>query len=338
MNKPIVHHQPFWKSIRKVKFDRFVLAILGMILLGRFFPQVGIYRGPINLSIIADIGVSLIFLFYGMRLSPEKLRSDLSNWHLHLVVQLVTFIVFPVVVLFAMHYLATPSTQLLWLGVFFMAALPSTVSSSVVMVSIAKGNIPAAIFNASISALVGVFITPVWMGLVLTSGNGQMGDISGVIVKLIVQVLVPVTVGMLLNRRFGAWAQEHGKGLRMFDQSIILMIVYMSFSESFSKNLFAQLSWSNLLALAAGLLVIFYVIYGLISIVSKALGFNREDRITALFCGSKKSLVHGTVMSSIIFSGVGNLGIILLPIMMYHAMQLILISFIAQRVSEEVED
>lgn len=337
MKKQTIHHQPFWRSIRKVKFDRFVLAIIGMILLGRFFPQVGIYRGPINLDIISDIGVSLIFLFYGMRLSPQKLRSDLGNWHLHLVVQLATFIVFPLIVLVAMHLLSTPATQLLWLGAFFMAALPSTVSSSVVMVSIAKGNIPAAIFNASISALVGVFITPVWMGLVLTSGNGQMGDLSGVIVKLIVQVLVPVTVGMLLNRRWGDWATRHGRQLKLFDQSIILMIVYMSFSESFSQNLFAQLAWMDLLALAFGLVVLFYIVYGLISIVSKALGFNREDRITALFCGSKKSLVHGTVMSSIIFSGMGNLGIILLPIMVYHAMQLVLVSFIAQRMSEEVE-
>lgn len=338
MKKSTIHHQPFWKSIRKVKFDRFVLAIMGMILLGRFFPQVGIYRGPINLDIISDIGVSLIFLFYGMRLSPQKLRSDLGNWHLHLVVQLATFIVFPLIVLVAMHFFSTPATQLLWLGVFFMAALPSTVSSSVVMVSIAKGNIPAAIFNASISALVGVFITPVWMGLALTSGNGQMGDLSGVIVKLILQVLVPVAVGMLLNRRLGDWATRHGRQLKLFDQSIILMIVYMSFSESFSKHLFDQLSGIYLLVLAGGIITLFYTVYGLISVTSKALGFNREDRITALFCGSKKSLVHGTVMSSIIFSGMGNLGIILLPIMVYHAMQLVLVSFIAQRMSEEVEN
>lgn len=307
-----------------------------MVVLGKIFPQAGIYHGSVDLGLVSDIGVSLIFLFYGIKLSPEKLRSDLSNWQLHIVIQVATFIIFPLAVLLAMHIFATPATQLLWLGAFFMAALPSTVSSSVVMVSIAKGNIPAAIFNASTSALIGVFITPLWMGLVLSSTNGQMGDLSGVVIKLIVQVLLPVSIGMVLNRRFGEWAGRHSKGLKNFDQSVILLIVYTSFSESFSKNLFDQLSWASLIALAAGLLVIFYVMYGLISATSKALSFNREDRITALFCGSKKSLVHGTVMSSIIFSGVGNLGIILLPIMMYHAMQLIMVSFIAQKMSEEV--
>lgn len=326
-----------WATVKKVKFDSFVLAILLMIILGRLFPQVGIYRGGIDLDKLSDVGVSLIFFFYGLKLSPEKLRSDLGNWHLHMVVQLATFIVFPVVVLVAMHFFSTPETNLLWIGAFFMAALPSTVSSSVVMVSIAKGNVPAAIFNASISSLAGVFITPVWMGLVLTSSNGQMGDLSGVILKLILQVLVPVAVGMLLNRRFGKWAGRHAGGLKIFDQSIILSIVYMSFSESFHKNLFAELSAIDLLILTAGIITLFYLVYGLIDVVSKSLKFSREDRITALFCGSKKSLVHGTVMSSILFGGMGNLGIILLPIMVYHALQLVMVSFIAQRMGEEIE-
>jgi len=329
-------HQSFWKSIRKVKFDKFVLAIGAMILLGKIFPQVGIYRGAVDLDKISDIGVSLIFFFYGLKLSPDKLRSDLGNWRLHIVVQLATFVAFPLIVLAAMHFLSTPATYLLWLGAFFMAALPSTVSSSVVMVSIAKGNIPAAIFNASISSLAGVFITPIWMGVVLSSSSTQMGDLSGVIIKLVVQVLVPVAIGIALNRFWGKWAAGHSRGLKLFDQSIILSIVYMSFSESFHKNLFAQLAWSDLLLLVVGVITLFYLVYGLIAVVSKQLGFSREDRITALFCGSKKSLVHGTVMSSILFAGMGSLGIILLPIMVYHALQLVMVSFIAQRMGEEV--
>lgn len=327
----------FFSSLKNVKFDRFVLAIIGMIILGRIFPQAGIYRGPVNLDLLSDIGVSLIFLFYGIKLSPEKLRSDLGNWRLHLVVQLVTFILFPLLALVGLKLFSTPQTWLIWVGVFFMASLPSTVSSSVVMVSIAKGNVPAAIFNASVSSLVGVFLTPLWMGVVLSGSSSQMGDISGIIIKLIIQVLVPVSVGMLLNRRFGAWANRNDKRLKMFDQSIILMIVYVSFSESFSKNLFAELSTLSLFALAGGIIVLFYITYESLNLASKLMRFNREDRITALFCGSKKSLVHGTVMSSILFSGMGSLGIILLPIMMYHAIQLVIISFIAQKMSLQVK-
>lgn len=330
-------HKSIWATIKRVKFDNFVLAILVMILLGKFFPQAGIYRGPVDLDKLSDVGVFLIFFFYGLKLSPDKLRSDLGNIKLHAVVQIATFILFPLIVMVAMHFFLTPATYQLWLGAFFMAALPSTVSSSVVMVSIAKGNVPAAIFNASLSSLVGVFITPLWMGFVLASGRMQMGDMSGVIVKLICQVLFPVAAGMLLNRRWGNWALSHAKSLKLFDQSIILSIVYMSFSESFSRNLFSELSYVNFMALLLGVILLFYLVYGIISITSKSFGFNREDRITALFCGSKKSLVHGTVMSSILFAGMGSLGILLLPIMVYHALQLVIVSFIAQRMGDEVE-
>lgn len=319
----------FRELLARAGFDSFLLALLGMIGLAAWRPEFGAENGPLPLEEIANYGVSLIFFFYGLRLSPAKLREGLGNWRLHLVVQLATFLVFPLLVLGVYGTVVRGSTQLLWLGTFYLAALPSTVSSSVVMVSIAGGNLPGAIFNASISSLIGVFLTPLWMGLFLTASAGSY-DLWGVIGKLTLQVVAPVVLGILLHGRLGAFAERNRKPLRLFDQAIILLIVYTSFCESFSRKLFAGYQTTDLVGLGASMLALFFLVYGLIHGVCRLLGFSQADRITALFCGSKKSLVQGTVMSRVLFPDANVVGIVLLPIMLYHALQLLAASIIAQ--------
>ncbi|AUD02803.1 bile acid:sodium symporter family protein [Spirosoma pollinicola] len=322
--------------LARVGLDWFILALLGMIGLARLFPGPGIQDGPFSLSTLTNVGVSLIFFFYGLRLNFEQLKAGLRNYRLHLVIHITTFIVFPAVVLLARSFLMTPDTELLWLGIFYVAALPSTVSSSVVMVSIAGGNIPAAIFNASISSLIGVFITPLWMSFLLTSTNGQY-DLGSVIGKLTLQVIAPVVLGILLNRRLGWFSERYKSYLRYFDQFTILLIVYTAFCESFSLNLFARYSVADLVGLAAMMLALFFLIFGFVHLLSRLFNFNREDRITALFCGSKKSLVQGSVMANVLFPGT-IAGVVLLPIMIYHALQLIVASIIAQSMAHRVQE
>lgn len=322
------------KGLAKVGLDGFILALLGMIILAWLWPGGGTAEGPVSLSDLANYGVSIIFFFYGLKLSKEKLVAGLGNWKLHMLVQGSTFILFPLIVL-PCKALLPDDLHLLWLGAFFLASLPSTVSSSVVMVSIAEGNIPAAIFNASISSIVGVFITPLWMGLVNTGQTGEdisFGDIVG---KLVLQVLVPVAIGILLNPRWGKWAERYKVQLKYFDQTIILIIVYTAFCESFEKNMFASLTWLELGGLAVAVLILFFVAYACISGICRLLGFRYEDRVTATFCGSKKSMVHGTVMSKVLFPGSTVTGILLLPLMLYHALQLIIVSLIARRMVEK---
>ncbi len=314
----------------KLKIDNFILALIGAIILAKIFPKPAMYDGIINLSLITDVGITLIFFFYGLKLNLKNLKQDLSNWKLHLVVQLSSFILFPLLVF--PFYLLLKSTDyyLIVLGFFFLASLPSTVSSSVVMVSIAKGNIPSAIFNASISSLIGIFITPTLMAIVISSNTIEISDFSHIIFKLIIQVLLPVIAGLILNRYFGKWAYRNANFLKLFDQTIILLVVYHSFSESFVLGLFDDSSFADILLIFLGTTVLFIIAYFLIQKVSTTLKFSREDKITATFAGSKKSLVHGTVMAGIIFDGFSGVGIILLPIMIYHAMQLVLVSWIAQ--------
>jgi len=330
-DKATTSYQPF-ALLKKSGIDGFILALIAMIVLAYWWPEGGTGTGPLSLSKLANYGVSVIFFFYGLKLNRAKLRADLSNWKLHALIQGSTFILFPLLLLPVKNFLHDDYLQLLWLGCFFLASLPSTVSSSVVMVSIAKGNIPAAIFNASISSLLGVFITPLWMGLAGTTAVESL-ELTGIYQKLILQVLVPVALGMLLNKHLGHFAERNSKTLRYVDQSIILLIVYTAFCESFEQHMFSDLGTVDLVVLSVVLLGLFFLVYEIIAGVSRLLQFNTPDRITATFCGSKKSLVHGTVMASVLFANSTITGLLLLPLMLYHAMQLIMVSFIARKLS-----
>jgi len=313
----------------KNKFiDPFVMALLIVVFVAYLLPYPGTRHSPFHLNTVAEIGVSIIFLLYGVQLGPERLRSGLHNTRLHLLVHTSTFVLFPLILILLKPLFVTEFLQQVWLPFFFLAALPSTVSSSVVMVSIAGGNIPAAIFNASISSLLGIFITPLWMSVYLEKQHGDF-ELSNVIIKLLLQVLLPVIIGMLLHKKFGKAATDNRGKLKLFDQSVILLIVYCSFSESFYDGVFKGFEWHYLFALLLMVIVLLFMVYGIVWLISNSLRLQREDRITAVFCGSKKSLIHGSVMSKVLFAGMSSSGLVLLPLMLYHATQLFIISIIA---------
>jgi sodium/bile acid cotransporter 7 len=125
--------------------------------------------------------------------------------------------------------------------------------------------------------------------------------------------------------------------LKKFDQLIILLIVFTAFSESFYQKMFEGQSLAELTLLSGSMLLLFLVMMGVMHLVSIYLGFSREERITVLFCGSKKSLVQGAVMGKVLFPDPVLLGVILLPLMVYHALQLIAGSAIAQRMALSLE-
>jgi len=312
------------------KIDKFVVAIATTVLLAYIFPQFGSKSSPVNLNLLASIGVSLIFFFYGLKLSPEKVKVGLKNWKLHLLVQASTFLIFPIIVLLFLPFVHSEHNRSIWLAIFFLASLPSTVSSSVVMVSIAKGNIPAAIFNASISGLIGIVITPLWMGLFLNNSNSNF-DLGEIYIKLLTEVLLPLILGLFLHRFFAKQAAKYNTYLSTFDKSVILLIIYKSFATSFDENVFSSLEASNFVVIVICVILLFFFVYYFTGIVSNKLGFNREDKITAQFCGTKKSLVHGTIFSKILFQNAASIGIVLLPIMLFHGFQIFIISIIANK-------
>ncbi|MBU2940786.1 bile acid:sodium symporter [Lacinutrix sp. C3R15] len=316
----------------KIKVDRFVLSIIIVIGLAYIFPQWGAPESKIPIDTIGAIGISLIFFFYGLKLSPSKLKEGVKNWKLHLLIQTSTFLIFPLLVLALQPFIQNKEQETIWLAFFFLAALPSTVSSSVVMVSIAKGNIPAAIFNASISGIIGIVLTPLWMGLFVKNAQADFNFID-IYTKLIIQIILPVVIGVLLQRYLGEFALKHSKKLTLFDKSVILLIIYKSFANSFNDNIFSSVSVLDLLLLFILVLILFSMLFYAIGFLAKKMKFTIEDQITAQFCGTKKSLVHGTVFSKIIFGNIATIGIILLPIMLFHATQILLISIVASKMS-----
>ncbi|MGN6495493.1 MAG: bile acid:sodium symporter family protein [Agriterribacter sp.] len=319
-------------ALRRFGIDAFQIAIIMAIVVAYFLPGPGIKKDGFTLEQLTSFGLSLIFFFYGLKLSFHKLRSELRNWRMHIVVHLSTFVLFPLLGFLILPFFKQEN-HLFWLGTFYLCALPSTVSSSVVMVSIAGGNIPAAIFNASLSTLAGIFITPLWMLPVLEAGGETMhpGDIM---LKLVWQVLLPVILGLLLNSKAGWLAEKYKIQLRYFDQTIIVLIIYTAFCHAFYEKAFEGFSMLTLLLMAAGMSVLFFLVFFLLRKICTLLRFSRGDTITVLFCGSKKSLVHGTVMSRVLFPASAAVSVILLPLMMYHALQLIFVSIIAQKMAD----
>lgn len=317
------------------KIDIFIVLLLVMILLAWVIPGLGVTEEWYSLDNLSDIGISLIFFFYGLKLSPSQVMQGLNNYKLHFVVQFSTFILFPILVISALPFINTEEGHMLWLAVFFLAALPSTVSSSVVMVSMAKGNVPGSIFNASISGLIGIIATPLWMGLFM-EGDSQGFDFADSLVSLMIKILLPVILGLMLHKYLGKIAVNNSKLLAWFDKSVILAIVYKSFSESFESGLFDSIGMVDFGILVLVVVALFVLVYQIVNRLAVQLKFNREDRITAIFNGSKKSLVHGTVMSKVLFGNMASQGIFIVPIMIYHALQLIVISFIAQKMRKEV--
>ncbi|MCC6288423.1 MAG: bile acid:sodium symporter [Chitinophagaceae bacterium] len=323
-------------QLGRLGIDGFLVGIIAAILLAYFFPQPGIITEPVSLEQVAGYGISVIFFFYGLRLNFKKLAVELINWRMHIIVQLTTFIVFPLIALAVKPFFNADS--ILWLGIFYLCTLPSTVSSSVVMVSIADGNVPAAIFNASISTLLGVFITPLWM-IPFIEEKAVHTNTSSIILKLVMQVVVPVCCGLLFHKYGSAFAEKYKKRLKLFDQSVILLIIYTSFCHSFYNHSFEAFSIDTLLYLCAGMSALFFIVYYLTKYICKLFKFQQRDSTTVLFCGSKKSLVHGTVMSKVLFSATLPVSIILLPVMIYHSLQLIFVGVIAQRVrKKEIAD
>ncbi|MDN3204786.1 bile acid:sodium symporter family protein [Algoriphagus sediminis] len=324
------------KLLQKVGFNGFLLGLFSAIFLAYLFPSAGSSDSEFPWKPIINIGIAIVFFLYGVKLDPKQLKEGLANWKLHLLIQSITFLLFPALVVLILRWIPWIDDDFK-LGITYLSALPSTVSAAVVMVSMAGGNLPAAIFNASVSSLIGVFITPAWMGIL---GNGVEGaeiDMLPTVFELTYKVILPVCVGALLHGKIFPLIQTHLKKLKYIDQTVIMMIVFTTFSDSFSQRVFSPYKTATLFQVAFLMLALFLFIWMLISIISRILGFDLKDRITALFCGSKKSLVHGVVIGKILFPNPEVLSLVLLPVMLYHIQQLIIGSAIAQYFSRKTE-
>ena len=314
--------------------NAFLWLLVLMVLMGYLIPYREGYNAYFNLGTFIDWGIVIIFLLYGLKLNLREVLNDVKNWKLHLLVQIATFVLFPLLVMPFYKIAQGNEFYVLWLSIYFLACLPSTVSSSVVMVSIAKGNVPSAIFNASISGLIGIFATPMLMHPFMESSSGGAVDQVAIIQQLLLKVLLPIVLGLLLNPLCKKFIERYGKLIGKFDRLIILLIVYESFSTAFVNRIFGSVPPITFAIIAVAVVGMFFIVYYLLQWASHRLHFNREDTITTTFCGSKKSLVHGSLFMMVLGIPDDNKVMFLLPIMLYHSFQLFYVSWLANRIGK----
>jgi solute carrier family 10 (sodium/bile acid cotransporter), member 7 len=319
----------------QVKFlpDNFTLALIGTLVLASLLPCRG--AAAVTVDHLTNLAIALLFFLHGAKLSRKAVIAAAGHWRLHVLVLLATFVLFPLFGLAFKPLLSPLVTPTLYAGILFLCTLPSTVQSSIAFTAMAKGNVPAAVCSASASSIIGIFVSPVLAGLVLSSHVGTDSNLR-TIGEIVLQLFVPFLGGQLLQPLIGAWIERHGSIVSMVDQGSILLIVYSAFSEAVGEGLWHKVPPSAL----AGLLVADGVLLAAALIttglVSKWLGFPRADRVTIVFCGSKKSLSQGITMAKLIFAS-HAVGAAILPLMLFHQIQLMVCAALAQRWGRRAE-
>ena len=315
--------------IRRLRPDVFVMALTGTVAIATLLPCQGTSARIFH---AAGIGaIAALFFLQGARLSREAILARMTNWKLHAAIAGTTFVLFPVLgsalITLAPHALGGT----LVLGVLFLCALPSTVQSSIALTSIAQGNVAGAVCAATASSLIGLLLTPLLFGFLAHMRGGGM-DASGMW-QVLAQLLLPFVADHLLRPWIGAWVARNKSLLAITDRGSILLVVYTAFSAAVVHGIWQQLPPAMLGALAivvAGLLAAALLIT---SAGARAFGFAHADEVAAVFCGSQKSLVAGIPIASVLFAG-PTLGVVVLPIMIYHLMQLVVCAWLARRYAE----
>ncbi|MBP2212899.1 sodium/bile acid cotransporter 7 [Rhodococcus ruber] len=311
------------------RLDPFLVGILTTVAVAGLLPASGTALNIFTWA--AKIAIGLLFFLYGARLSTREAFEGLRHWRLHLTILATTFALFPLLGLATKMLVPTVLTEPLYLGVLYLCLLPSTVQSSIALVSVARGNIAGAVVSASASSLLGIVVTPLLVALTMTT-QGVTFSASAVL-DIVLMLLVPFLVGQLLRRWIGGWVGRHGGPLRIVDRGSILLVVYVAFSRGMNEGIWSSLSLGRLLALAGVCLVLLALVLALTWFGAPRLGFAYEDRATILFCGSTKSLATGLPMATVLFPG-QPIGLIVLPLMLFHQIQLLVCAAIAARLAK----
>jgi sodium/bile acid cotransporter 7 len=276
---------------------------------------------------VVKIAIALLFFLHGAKLSREAVVAGLTHWRLHLTILAFTFVLFPALGLaISRSGLLSPTLSS---GMLFLCCLPSTVQSSIAFTSIGRGNVAAAVCAASASNLLGIFLTPVLVSL-LMHAHGETGGAWASIEPIIIQLLLPFVAGQLVRPWVGPWIDRHKTLVGRVDRGSILLVVYSAFSAAVIGGIWHKVSIPELLLLLVVCVALLAVIMAATMFGSRLLGFSKPDEVAIVFCGSKKSLASGVPMAGILFPG-ATAGILVLPLMLFHQIQLMACSVLAQR-------
>ena len=310
-------------------FEPFILMLLGTVLLASLLPPRGAFVGVFGT--IADAAIVLLFFLHGAKLSREAIIEGVRRWRLHGATFLVTYGLFPLIGLAvaALHVV----DGALATGIVFLTLLPSTVQSSIAFTAMARGNVAAAVCGASFSNLAGIFLVPLLVAAVIHT-TGSAGSSWAAAETIVLQLLVPFIAGHLLRPVIGGFVGRHKQLMTVVDRGSILLVVYTAFGAAVVEGLWQRISGPDLAIVAVVCAVILAIVMAASWGLGKALGFARADRIVLLFCGSKKSLASGVPMAGVLFPA-ALVGTIILPLMLFHQIQLITCAVIARRLGEE---
>ncbi|ENI4486954.1 bile acid:sodium symporter [Vibrio fluvialis] len=322
--------------LAKLKKEWFLVGMVVAIALATVTSEFGRSGGVIHLDQLTGIGIAIVFFLHGLGLSPQAIKAGLTNWRLHVYIQMATFVVYPILwVIFGEAFLAYMPSALAF-GFCYLLVLPSTISSSVAMTSVGKGNVPGAIFNASLSSILGVFITPLLIQLFMGFEGVQL-DLLDSVISISKLLLLPMIAGQIMRPYLVAWVDRHKAVVNKVDKYVILLIVYNAFCDSVVNGIWSEFSVGLLATSIIVCTVILLVMVHLIQWGARRTKFTLPDEVAAVFCGTKKTLAAGIPMAKVIFGADPSLGMILLPIMLYHPIQIFYCAVLANRYARQSE-
>ncbi|ENV64054.1 bile acid:sodium symporter family protein [Acinetobacter junii] len=321
--------------LKLLALDRFTILLVLMVLLATLLPISGQLAYYFN--ILTTVAIAVLFFLHGAKLSREAVIEGMLHWRMHALVFIFTFLIFPLIGLLSRPVLEPVLGQQLYWGFLFMCFLPSTVQSSIAFTSMAKGNVAGAVCSASFSNIIGMFITPILVSYFILGQSQHDFDPTKSIVQITLLLLVPFILGQLLRPFIFPQMRKFPSVVKVFDQGSILMVVYGAFSSAVVAGLWQQVSGITLIYLTLACSVLLTIVMLLALYLPKWLGFNQADRITIFFCSSKKTLASGVPMAQILFIG-QPLGVIVLPIMIFHQIQLMVCGVIANYWSKSMQE
>ncbi|OYZ43775.1 MAG: hypothetical protein B7Y31_03235 [Novosphingobium sp. 16-62-11] len=322
------------KRFKLPSVDPFLLWLVGTVVFASVLPARGAVLTAFDLA--ADAAIVLLFFLHGAKLSREAILAGIGNWRLHLMTLAFTYALFPVLGLAAARVTGLVIDPSLAVGLLFLALLPSTVQSSIAFTAMAGGNVAAAVCSASLSNLIGIVLTPLLVTLFINSGGAGEMDGLGSVQKIATQLLLPFVAGHLLRPLIGKWIDKHKKLLQPVDRSSVLLVVYSAFSAAVANGVWQRVGLFDLGVLLLASSVILAIVIAVNGVAARFAGLPREDAIVLLFCGSKKSLVSGVPMAGALFAP-AQVGMVILPLMIFHQLQLVVCAWLAGRYRAEAE-
>ena len=320
-------------SLRRLTPDAFTLGLMVAMLAATFWPATGAAARALGHVTTAAIG--LLFFLHGAKLSGEAVKAGFTHWRLHLLVLAATFVMFPLLGLLLRPLALSMLTPELYLGILFLCALPSTFQSSIAFTALARGNVAAAVCSASASNFVGIFLTPLIVGALVMHGAGGQSPAASII-AFAEQLLLPFVAGQLMRRWIGGWVDRNKAWLKNVDQGSILLVVYAAFSEAVGQGLWQKLTPGAFFNLGVVSCVLLALAMLITAWASRRLGFSRADQIAIVFCGSKKSMASGVPMAKVLFA-TSSLGVLIVPLMLFHQIQLMVCAMLAQHYAQRPE-